>query len=113
MMVQAGAPSGRSVDAVDRRLIDLLSVNSRSSVSELASGRNLPRERLSAVRQAPGGRRDPGFTVRVDPRRLGLDVTALIIVNGEQRSWRELLASCSSCPVWSMWRSRRAVSISC
>ncbi len=31
-----------------------------------------------------------GFTVRTDPHRLGLDVSALIIVSVDQRSWREL-----------------------
>jgi DNA-binding Lrp family transcriptional regulator len=98
-MARAGASSGRSVDGVDRRLIDLLSENSRSSVSELASRAGI--SRANAYQRVDKLRKDGvirAFTVRTDPRRLGLDVTALIIVNGEQRAWRELLGELQELP---------------
>ncbi len=98
-MPDAGAPSGRNVDAVDRRLINLLSENSRLPVSELASRAGISR---ANAYQRVGKLREDGairaFTVRTDPRRLGLDVTALIIVNGEQRTWRELLGELQQLP---------------
>lgn len=31
-----------------------------------------------------------GFTIRTDPHKLGLGVAALVIVNADQGSWREL-----------------------
>ncbi|MGH9293941.1 MAG: Lrp/AsnC family transcriptional regulator, partial [Acidimicrobiales bacterium] len=39
-----------------------------------------------------------GFGARTDPRKLGLDVTALVIVSAEQRSWRGLLTELQELP---------------
>ena len=39
-----------------------------------------------------------GFTVEVDPRRVGLGVTALILVSGQQTHWRQLGARLSAMP---------------
>ena len=91
--------SRRTVDDVDRRLLELLSANSRLPVSELASQAGISRanayQRMERLGRSGVIR---AFTVRTDPRRLGLDVTALIIVNGEQRTWRELLGELQDLP---------------
>jgi DNA-binding Lrp family transcriptional regulator len=92
-------PADPPVDDIDRRLVDLLSSDGRLPVSELAGRAGISRanayHRLGRLRETGVIR---GFTVRVDPRRLGLHVTALVIVNGEQRSWRELRAELRELP---------------
>ncbi len=69
------------------------------SVSELGSQAGISRanayQRMEKLRQGGVIR---SFTVRTDPRRLGLHVAALIIVNSEQRTWRELLAELQELP---------------
>jgi DNA-binding Lrp family transcriptional regulator len=88
-------PSGRSgassVDEVDLRLITLLREEGRRSINELAELAGI--SRANAYQRIGRLRTDgviTGFTVRTDPHRIGLDVAALIIVNADQRSWREL-----------------------
>jgi DNA-binding Lrp family transcriptional regulator len=80
-----------ALDAVDRRLIELLTLDGRCSVNELAQragvGRATAYQRLARLR-AQGV--IEGFTVRVDPRALGLRISALVLVNVEQRSWRDV-----------------------
>jgi DNA-binding Lrp family transcriptional regulator len=87
------------VDETDRRLVDLLSVDGRLPVSELALRAGISRanayHRLARLRDSGVIR---SFTVRIDPRRLGLHVTALVIVTGEQRSWRELRSELRELP---------------
>lgn len=77
------------LDAVDRRLVELLRADSRRSVSELAAEASVSRatayQRLARLRESGVVRR---FTVDVDPRRLGLDIAALVLVGVEQHSWR-------------------------
>ena len=79
------------LDAIDRRLIELLSVDGRCSVNELAQragvGRATAYQRLARLREQGVIQ---GFTVRVDPRALGLRISALLLVNVEQRAWREV-----------------------
>lgn len=71
--------------------MELLSSDARRSVSEMAEVVGVSRanayQRIARMR-AEGV--ITGFTVRTDPHRLGLDVAALIVVNSDQRSWREL-----------------------
>jgi len=93
----AGAP--RTVDDVDRRLVGLLVADGRMSVNELASAAGI--SRANAYQRLGRLRADgvvTGFTARTDARRLGLGVTALVVVNGEQRSWRELLGELRALP---------------
>lgn len=79
------------LDDVDRGLIELLRADGRRSVNDIASAVGVSRanayQRLARLRSSGVV---TGFTVRTDPHRLGLGVTALIIVNAEQRSWRAL-----------------------
>ena len=78
------------VDDVDRHLLDLLRDDGRLSVNELAARANISRanayQRVNRLRESGVIRR---FTIDVDPKRLGLSVTALILVDIEQHSWRE------------------------
>ena len=102
MALSHRSPGGRIVaaaDAVDIRLVELLRADGRSSVSDLAAQAGVSRananQRLARLRSTGVIR---GFTVRTDPRQLGLDVTALILVSGEQRTWRELRAELGQLP---------------
>lgn len=86
-----GRPATATVDDVDLELIGLLRADGRRSVADLAQQIGISRanayQRLTRLRSE---RVITGFTVRTDPHRVGLLVSALIIVNADQRSWREL-----------------------
>ena len=88
-----------TIDAIDRQLVDLLRADGRCSVNELAQRARISRanayQRLARLR-ANGV--ITGFTVRTDPRRIGLSVAALVIVNAEQHSWRQVLAELRQLP---------------
>ena len=87
-----GPASGRQVvDDVDRAILRALRDDGRLSVSDLARQANVSRanayarlERLRAVGVIEG------FQVRVNPKAVGLDVTALIFLTVVQGSWREV-----------------------
>jgi len=94
--------AGRSavtVDAIDRRLVDLLRADGRCSVNELAQRAGISRanayQRLGRLRTSGV---ITGFTVRTDPRRMGLSVAALVIVNADQHSWRQVLGELRHLP---------------
>lgn len=79
------------VDPTDRALIDRLADNGRVSMNELAAQVGISRanayQRVNRLRDEGVIRR---FTVDVDPKRIGLSVTALILADIEQHSWREI-----------------------
>ena len=93
---QSAAPP---IDAVDRRLLETLAADGRLSVAALA-------ERTGISRAATYTRLDnlrdngviEGYSVRVNPARVGLGVTALILVSGRQPAWRSLRAHLISMP---------------
>jgi DNA-binding Lrp family transcriptional regulator len=102
MTTQEAEGAGRSataLDPTDRRLIELLRHDGRRSVNELAERAGISRAnaylRLGRLR-ANGV--ITGFTVRTDPRRTGLAIAALIIVNAEQHSWRDVLGQLRHLP---------------
>ena len=86
----ADPPARPDVDDVDRQIIAILREDSRLSINELAGRVNISRanayQRVNRLRETGVIRR---FTIDVDPKRLGLSVTALILVDIEQHSWRE------------------------
>lgn len=86
----ADQPPRPDVDDVDRQIVDVLREDSRLSINELAGRLNISRanayQRVNRLRETGVIRR---FTIDVDPKRLGLSVTALILVDIEQHSWRE------------------------
>ncbi len=83
---------GSVVDDIDRRLLAELTADGRASVNELAAkvgvGRATAYARLARLR-AEGVIQ--GFTVRIDPRKVGLGVSVLLLVRADQRAWRELV----------------------
>jgi DNA-binding Lrp family transcriptional regulator len=102
MTGQEDGGAGRSVDALgptDRRLIEVLRQDGRCSVNELAERAGVSRanayQRLARLR---AGGVITGFTVRTDPRRMGLTVAALVIVNADQHSWRHVLEQLRQLP---------------
>jgi DNA-binding Lrp family transcriptional regulator len=94
-MSTSGAPkpadTGRSVDDIDRRIVDELRADGRMSITELAERVGI--SRANAYARFERLRSDgvlTGFGARVDPRRLGLDIAALITVTAEQEAWQDL-----------------------
>jgi DNA-binding Lrp family transcriptional regulator len=83
--------SQSGLDEVDRAMVRELLADGRLSVNALA-------ERAHVSRATAYGRFKRlcdsgvirGFSARVDPARVGLPITALILVNVEQNSWREV-----------------------
>jgi DNA-binding Lrp family transcriptional regulator len=80
--------SPRPLDDVDRRMLSILVDDGRMSVNEVAN-------RAGVSRATAYSRYDRlvtdgvirGFRADVDPRAIGLDVAAMILVNVEQGSW--------------------------
>jgi Lrp/AsnC family leucine-responsive transcriptional regulator len=88
------APATRAapaIDAADRRLLELLAVDGRLSVAGLAEAAGISRggayARLERLRS--DGLIE-GFSARVNPGKLGLGVTALVLISGRQPAWRNL-----------------------
>jgi DNA-binding Lrp family transcriptional regulator len=83
--------SQSGLDEIDRTMIRELLADGRLSVNALA-------ERAHVSRATAYGRFKRlcdsgvirGFSALVDPDRIGLPITALILVNVEQNSWREV-----------------------
>jgi Lrp/AsnC family leucine-responsive transcriptional regulator len=86
-----GRPAPAALDRVDLRLLRILSEDGRMPVASLAERAGISRAnaytRLDRMR-AEGV--IEGFTVRVSHSRLGLGLTALILVSLRQPAWREL-----------------------
>jgi DNA-binding Lrp family transcriptional regulator len=84
-------PAGPALDATDLDIVAALTADGRLSVNELARRVSISRAtayaRLERLR-ASGVIR--GFTVVIDPAKLGLPLTALILLNVDQHGWREL-----------------------
>lgn len=94
-----GRPVARLTDDLDRRLLALLHDDGRLSVNELAHRADISRanaySRLQRLRDTGV---IEGFTVRVDPHKVGMDVAALVLVGIEQRSWRDMAAEVLALP---------------
>lgn len=83
--------AGQVVDETDRALMDRLVADGRMSVSRLAHEVGISRanayQRLDRLQETGV---ITGFSARLDPRKLGRSVAALVLVNIEQHSWRDL-----------------------
>ena len=79
------------LDAVDRRILELLTRDGRASVREVAEqaciGRATAHSRIRRL-QEDGVIR--GFTVQVDPRRVGAGLAAYVHIKIDQHSWKAL-----------------------
>jgi DNA-binding Lrp family transcriptional regulator len=83
----AGAP----FDEVDRRLLKLLADDGRLSVAGLAEASGI--SRAGAYARLERLRADgliEGFSARVNAGKLGLGITALVLISGRQPAWRNL-----------------------
>lgn len=88
-----------TLDDVDRRLVAELRADGRLSVNELAERVHIAR--ATAYQRLARLRRDRvllGFTARIDPKAVGLDVTAIVFVDAEQGEWRSLRADLGELP---------------
>jgi DNA-binding Lrp family transcriptional regulator len=80
-----------TLDGTDRRIVELLTVDGRMSVNELAAQAHVAR--ATAYTRLERLRADgviTGFTAVVDPAKLGYSIAALVLVNVEQSQWREV-----------------------
>ena len=80
-----------TLDATDRRMVELLVGDGRMSVNELAARVHV--SRATAYARLERLRADgvlTGFTATVDPAKLGYPITALVLVNVDQQHWREV-----------------------
>ena len=88
-----------SVDRIDLRILELLGEDGRMPVATLAEKSGISRAnayaRLDRLRQEGV---ISGFSVRVVPSRIGLSVSALILVSLRQPAWRELRERIGSWP---------------
>lgn len=86
-------------DAVDRALLDALSLDGRQSITALAAAVHISRaqayERLSRLREA---RVLQGFTAAIDPLRAGLRASAFVTLKLRQNAWRELEKALAEVP---------------
>jgi DNA-binding Lrp family transcriptional regulator len=82
------AVSPRPLDDVDRRMLNILVDEGRTSVNEVAARAGISRATAYARYDrlmANGVIR--GFHADVDPHAIGLDIAAMILINVEQGSW--------------------------
>jgi Lrp/AsnC family leucine-responsive transcriptional regulator len=92
-------PAAGRLDAVDRRLLELLAEDGRVSVAALADKVGISRAaaytRLDSLRESGV---IEGYSVRVNPSRVGLGITALVLIAGQQPAWRSLRRRLVSMP---------------
>jgi DNA-binding Lrp family transcriptional regulator len=81
----------RELDRIDAHMIELLRADGRKSVNALAEAVGVSRanayRRLERLQETGVIR---GFTVRVDPARVGRPLTAIILIGVEQKRWASI-----------------------
>jgi Lrp/AsnC family leucine-responsive transcriptional regulator len=91
--------AGPALDPIDRRLLEVLGEDARISVAALAKRVGISRAatytRLDNLR---GAGVIEGYSVRINPARIGLGVTALVLISGRQPAWRSLRRRLVSMP---------------
>lgn len=91
--------SQSDLDEIDRVMVRELLADGRLSVNALAERANISRAtaygRFKRLCDTGVIR---GFSALVDPARVGLPITALILVNVEQNSWQEVRDELKSLP---------------
>jgi DNA-binding Lrp family transcriptional regulator len=84
-------PPGHIVDAVDRAMLRVLSEDGRVTVTDLAERVSVSRANAYArLARLESSGVIQGYQVRVDPRAIGLEVSALIFLTVEQAEWRTI-----------------------
>ncbi len=81
----------RPLDAIDRKIIALLTADGRMSINELANQVSISRaSAYSRVERLRTSGVIEGFTAWINPHKVGLDIAALIFVNADQHGWKTL-----------------------
>lgn len=91
-------------DDVDRRIVAALEHDSRMSVRALAEKVNISRANAyKRVQRLTESETITGFTVTVDPRRIGMGTSAYVALSIRQNTWRDIRAHLRRIPeVWHM-----------
>lgn len=88
-----------ALDSVDRQMIDILRRDGRRTAPQLATdlgiGRATAYNRLDRLIDEGV---IAGFTARVDNKAVGMEVSALVLVNVDQGRWNELNAGIRELP---------------
>ena len=96
------------LDEVDRSIVSLLRSDGRMSVNEVATQTHISRAtayaRLERLRETGV---ISGFQATVDPAAIGLPVTALILINLDQKNWPSVHDALGAIPgvQWSAFTS--------
>ncbi|MFG2561131.1 Lrp/AsnC family transcriptional regulator [Streptomyces sp. NPDC048496] len=90
---------GLALDSVHFKILDVLRTQGRISVAALAE--RIGVSRANAYTRLEALRADgviSGFSARVDPGRLGLDICALVFVSVRQELWKQFRATLAQMP---------------
>ena len=86
-----GRGAAAPVDPVDRSILELLSTDGRMPIAGIAERVGISRAGAYArLERLRGDGVLEGYTARVNPSRLGLGITALVLISGRQPAWRKL-----------------------
>ncbi|PSK96523.1 AsnC family transcriptional regulator [Murinocardiopsis flavida] len=89
--------AGRGPDSTDRAIINALTDDARTGVTEIAAMANVSRATAyNRIKRLTDDGVIRGYSVVADHARMGLGVTALILISGSQPDWRanrEILSS--------------------
>jgi DNA-binding Lrp family transcriptional regulator len=95
----ARAQEPASLDRIDRRILEVLRDDGRISIAALADRVGVSRanaySRLERLREEGVVE---GFTARVNSRRMGLGIAALVLLSVRQPDWRALRAELQEMP---------------
>jgi Lrp/AsnC family leucine-responsive transcriptional regulator len=87
----AAARPALPVDRVDRRILELLRDDGRLPVAALAERAGISRANAyTRLERLRGEGVIRGFAAQIDPARLGLGISALVLISGRQPAWRAL-----------------------
>ena len=95
----APPPSPRPLDDVDRRIVETLSRDARTSVRALAEQLHISRTNAYArLERLVADGVITGFHARIAPERAGLGTSAYLSIAIEQNTWREVSARLREVP---------------
>jgi DNA-binding Lrp family transcriptional regulator len=96
------APDAVALDAVDRKIISALAKDGRMSMTALAAQVHISRAHCHArVQHLQKTGVITGFTINVDPTKLGFGASAHVILKLRQHNWRALRQKLLAIPeVW-------------
>lgn len=92
-------PSKPNLDAIDLRILRELRENGRISMAALADKVNLSRaSAYNRVEQLTRAGVITGFSARIDPRLVGLDICALVFVTVHPQMWKSFREALNEMP---------------